>query len=232
VAENCTGTSDNCPTNGFQTNGTDCSDGLFCNGTETCQSGSCADGADPCTFVCSEGTDMCLTTACPTAPSGGCRTPGKKLLLIKNKADSTKDKLVWKYLKGVEASTQADFADPTMTAAYALCIYAGTADTLVATLTVQPSNTMWKPLGSKGYKYKDKNGSQSGVTKIIAKGGAAGKTKALVKGKGLNLPDPLDMGALAVPVTAQLLNHESGICWETVLNSPKKSTNELFKAKQ
>jgi hypothetical protein len=174
---------------------------------------------------------MCLTNACPIAPQGACRTSTKKQLLIKNQTDDNKDKLIWKYLKG-DATTQADFANPTSTAAYALCIYAGTADALVATLSIPPSNTKWQASGDKGYKYKDLTNSQSGVSKVILKGGAAGKTKALLKGKGVNLPDPLNAGALGTPVTAQLLNHQTGICWETVFNSPTKSTDALFKAKQ
>jgi hypothetical protein len=231
VAEDCDGASDACPADLFQPDGQSCSDGLFCNGDETCQTGSCAAGTDPCTFVCSEGTDMCLTTACPNGPQAGCRTSTKKLLLVKNKMDSTKDKLIWKFIKGAATST-ADFANPQSTAAYALCIYAGTADALVATLSVPPHNARWQPIGTKGFKYKDASGSASGVQKIILKGGAAGKTKALLKGKGLNLPDPLDSAALGTNVTAQLLNHETGICWETTFSAPKKDTQELYKAKQ
>lgn len=43
-------------------NGTACSDGLFCNGVETCQSGVCGDRPDPCVDLahCSESTDTCL----------------------------------------------------------------------------------------------------------------------------------------------------------------------------
>ncbi len=44
-----------------KTNGTSCSDGLYCNGAETCQGGVCADGLDPCVDLahCNEATDSC-----------------------------------------------------------------------------------------------------------------------------------------------------------------------------
>jgi hypothetical protein len=152
------------------------------------------------------------------------------LLLIKNKADNSKDKLIWKWLKGA-ATTTAEFADPTATADYALCIYAGTTDTLRAQIHIPPSNTKWKATGTKGFKYKDATGVDDGTRKVVLKSGTAGKSKALLKGKGVNLPDPLDMGPLGTPVTAQLLNYQSGVCWETNFTTAKKDTTALFKAK-
>src|SRR6185369_12880090 len=142
AAENCDGSNNACPADVNQPDGTSCSDGLFCNGAETCQSGACSAGTNPCTFICSEGTDSCLTTVCPSVPSA-CRTAQKNLLLIKNKADNSKDKLIWKWIKGA-ATTTAEFADPRATAEYALCIYAGTTDALVAQVHIPPSNTKWK----------------------------------------------------------------------------------------
>ena len=56
----------------------------------------------------------------------------------------------------------------------------------------------------------------------MLKSGVAGKSKALLKGKGPNLPDPLDMGPLGTPVTAQLLNYQSGVCWEGNFTTAKK----------
>ncbi|MEK6675241.1 MAG: hypothetical protein AABZ47_06250 [Planctomycetota bacterium] len=42
--------------------GTSCPNGLFCDGNETCRTGVCADGLDPCRSQqhCVEGTDTCL----------------------------------------------------------------------------------------------------------------------------------------------------------------------------
>ena len=39
------------------------------------------------------------------------------------------------------------------------------------------------------------------------------------------------MGALTLPVTVQLLNYQTGICWESEFTSFKKSSTSIFKAK-
>jgi hypothetical protein len=172
---------------------------------------------------------QCLSSTCPSAPQT-CLTAQKSLLLLKNNATDSKDKLTWKWIKGA-ATTLADLKDPTTTADYALCIYAGTADTLIAQLNVPPGSN-WKALGTKGYKYNDPSRSQAGVQKIIVKSGAAGKSKALVKGKGTNLPDPTL--PLSFPVTVQLFNYQSGVCLDSTFSSTNalKNTSTLFKAKQ
>jgi hypothetical protein len=90
--------------------GSDCSDGLFCNGPETtCQSGVCQRGAPPCPYKCNEATDTCFA-GCPFTPST-CRTAGKSQLLVKDDANDGKDRLVWKWTQGA-ATTQTEFADP------------------------------------------------------------------------------------------------------------------------
>lgn len=168
-------------------------------------------------------------TLCPVAPVAGCRTAQKSLLLIKNGSPDTKDKLIWKWIKGQNTS-QADFGNPTVGASYALCIYAGDpVQTRIAEALVAPG-IGWAQLSSKGYKFLDKAGSQDGIQKIVVKGGIAGKAKALVKGKGPNLSDPTP--PLQLPVTVQLINSDSGICWESTfatLADVKKNVSGQFK---
>ncbi len=45
---------------------TDCDDGLFCNGVETCMGGMCQPGRAPCARACDEDTDRCAE--CDVAP--------------------------------------------------------------------------------------------------------------------------------------------------------------------
>ncbi len=240
MAETCDGTSANCPPDINKPNGTSCSDGLFCNGAETCQSGTCTPGTPPCTGgqICSEGQDQCLSSACPSGPSpvgtgpGQCRTAGKNLLLIKNKTDNSKDKLIWKWIKGAQ-TTQTDLQDPRTTADYALCIYqyTGTTNALIATINVPPDSSKWTTLGSKGFKFLDPSLADDVAQKIIVKGGSQGKSKMLVKGRWVNLPDPIDSGPLQFPVTVQLFNYQTGVCFNGTFNSALKNTTTLFKAK-
>ena len=233
VAESCDGSGNTCPPNAFVADNTPCSDGVFCNGAETCQLGYCAPGTDPCTGatpICDESTDMCKASNCATSPMAGCRLANKSLLLLKNKLDDNKDKLVWKWIKGA-MTTQAEMGDPITTDSYILCIYSGATEDLVASVEVPPS-TKWAPISDKGYKYFDSAATEDGAQKIKMKGGAAGKSKVLVKGRGTNLPDPLDTAILDVPVKVQFVKEGSSLCFEASYSSPKNSTMSTFKAKQ
>ena len=70
------------------------------------------------------------------------------------------------------------------------------------------------------------------MTNALVRGGNAGKSKALVKGKGLKLPDPtLPLG---YPVTVQLRKNGSSHCLESTFTSANEVTNDgtRFKAKK
>lgn len=172
------------------------------------------------------------TPLCGATPRSGCRTPGKSLLLLKDDSDDdSHDKLIWKWLKGQETLLAA-LGTPETATRYGLCVY--DAIGLVLSAEVPPGGTCdaepcWNPLGSTGFKYKDVAGSQAGLTKVLVKSGADGKAKMIVKGKGIDLPDPT-LG-LTFDVTAQLAN-SLGECWTATYTSPAiKNTSAQFKDK-
>ncbi|HSP98646.1 MAG TPA: hypothetical protein VL049_15600 [Candidatus Dormibacteraeota bacterium] len=204
-----------------------CTQGDICNGAGTCvgpTATDCGDG-DACT------ADSCVSpTGCVNddAPASGCLTAGKSLMLIKDSTDDSKDKLLWKWIKGA-AFTQMDLGDPTGSTNYALCVYAGTANALIADAALPPGAS-WSAIGTKGYKFK--GSSPDGLSLALLKGGEAGKSKALAKGAGAALPDPVL--PLAYPVTVQLKKDGSPLCLESTFTSAneKKNTDTQFKAKQ
>jgi hypothetical protein len=96
-ADSCNEGADNCTAN--DTNGTSCNDSVFCNGVDTCQSGTCNHPGNPCpghnigptcNDSCNESTDACTSndqngTSCnddvfcngvDTCQSGTCNHPG------------------------------------------------------------------------------------------------------------------------------------------------------------
>lgn len=164
---------------------------------------------------------------CAATPAPGCRSAGKSVVVINNNSTNAKDKLVWKWIKGQNTS-QAEFGDEVMgTANIALCVYDNGA--LAGSALVAPG-TGWSTISTKGWKFLDKNGTQDGVQKIILKASTSGKSKALVKGKGGNLPDMAT--PFTGPVTVQLVNSQSGICWGSVFNAPfSKNITAKFKDK-
>jgi hypothetical protein len=54
--------------------------------------------------------------------------------------------------------------------------------------------------------------------------------QVVVKGKGANLPDPT-LTNLPLPVTAQVINPDTGACVEAVFNTASENTDTIFKAK-
>ena len=220
----------------FEMAGAPCDDNNVCTLSDTCNgSGTCQPGTP---MTCND-NNLCTQDSCdPIAgcvfdgsPASGCRAAAKSILLLKHGTDDSKDKLLWKWIKGA-ATVQADFGVPTGTTETALCIYAGTTNTLIAKAVVD-GGSGWAAIGDKGYKYKDPAGSQDGIQKIIEKGGAQGKAKALVNGKGAGLPDPNLMPSLELPVTAQLVNDANNNCFEGVYNMGDVIKNDgvQFKAK-
>ncbi len=168
-------------------------------------------------------------TLCAATPAVGCRSADKSVIVVNDKTPDSKDKLVWKWIKGASTST-AEFSDPINSATYSLCVYSAPAENLIANATVPPSMTRWKALSTKGFKYLDKNLTQDGVQKIIVKASVIDKAKVIFKGKGTGLPDITPM--LTLPVKVQMVNSDSGVCWEASYDVPdiKKNESGKFKA--
>ena len=169
-------------------------------------------------------TNTPIPPFCPPSPADGCRSAGKSNLLIKNESDDAKDKLIWKWLYG-QSTTEAELGAPQTARTYGLCIY--TANGPLLGVEVPPSATKWV-----GFKYKDDSGAADGIQKIVLKGSAENKTKILVKGKGVNLPDPT-LGSVMAPVRVQLINDETSLCFEATfdLSTITKNKVDMFKAK-
>jgi cysteine-rich repeat protein len=193
-------------------------------GGEQCDDGNVA-GADGCDAECA-------LELCGPAPAGGCRTPvvpGGAQLKIKKK-----DLLVWKWGKGA-ATDVPDFGDPLTAASYLLCLYDSSGGTQPLRAFAAPAGgsclgrPCWAVTGTSGFKYLDKQRTPDGLLKTQLKAGIAGKAKANVKGKGALLALPAL--PLVPPVTAQLVNDDTGVCWSATFSTPLSNTADQFKAK-
>jgi len=178
-------------------------------------------------------TTTTLPSGCASTPVGGCRVPNKTILLVKNGPTPTKDKLVWKFLKG-PATTAGDFGSPTTTDDYELCIYGG--GSLLTSATAPAGGTCagrpcWKDRGVKGYKYVDRDTTPNGIQKLILKSGDILRSKVVVKAKGANLDLP-SLPIMAFPLVVQLQG-EHGECWDGTFDLGDVRSNDAsaFKAK-
>jgi hypothetical protein len=163
--------------------------------------------------------------ACPTAPAANCLIASKSRLSIRNADDDAKDQLAWKWTKG-EGMVREAFDDPTVSSAYSLCIYAGSAQARVGEATIPPG-AHWKSI-AKGYAFRGT--SPNGLTYLKLKAGESSKAKASAKGRGTGLPD--DLLPFATPVTIQLAKNDSSLCLETSFSATdiKLNTAERFDA--
>jgi hypothetical protein len=216
----------------FVTTGVSCNDGNACTTGETCTSGVCGGGTVQTCPLCQTCDPL---GGCAEGPRTGCTvptTPFKAKLQLKDRTNDASDLLNWKWLRGGVTQT-SDFGDPVTTDDFALCIFNGS--NLLLQADAPASGTCgtkpcWKPISIKGFNYKDKDRSPDGLDKVLLKAGLAGKAKALVKGKGGNLPDlPLP---LPLPAVVQLQS-ENGKCWESTFYAAGQQANDStqFKGK-
>ena len=179
-------------------------------------------------------------TNCAPQPILGCRQSiqeNKSLLLLKDKS-GTKDKLIFKWIKG-EATDISVLGDPVVDTTYSLCLYDETAGvpSLVLETIVPPAGSCngkpcWKSNKS-GFRFKDTALVNGGIKTITLKSGTTGKSKIVVKGLGgnLNLPPlPLQQDQRVI---AQLKNDfMGGQCFEARFSGPaKKNQSDFYKDK-
>jgi hypothetical protein len=161
------------------------------------------------------------SAACGEFPLADCRQAPKSSLVVQQKGGD-KDKVVWKWIKGAATST-ADLGTPDSTTDYEFCLYSSSHSSLVAEIVVPADGAKWSA-NAKGYKYKDAAGSAAGLQKATLVAGDGGAAKILVKGKGVNLPDPTLPADL--PLRAQWVNAENGTCWEDTYGGSQIKKNQ------
>lgn len=174
--------------------------------------------------------NLATTGLCPPARASGCRAAGAASIDVTvDSDDPTRKRLIWTWTQGSE-TVKSDFGDPSATTDYELCSYGGEAgsETIAFRLPVTASADNWLDLKDRGWRYKDRSGSSSGVVHMLLRPGANGKAAVRVKASGANvrLADPTtvenllagatslaDILAAGLGGTMQLTNSD-GECWE------------------
>ncbi len=190
--------------------------------------------------VDADGTgDACdrVSHDCPLVPLTGCKVPVvdlKTSFALKDAAADKSDSLAWKWASG-DATVLADFGTPTTTSDVRLCIYDGLVPTLAGGAIAPAAGRCsgkpcWKTTGTKGYQYKDKLGTPTGIQAVKMKIGAAGKAAIQVQAKGTNVDVP------SLPFTGPVLvqlSADGGACFEAELQPAAFDQNDpgSFKAK-
>jgi hypothetical protein len=118
---------------------------------------------------------------------------------------------------------------------FSLCIYDDggnqVGDSIIVDRAGQncAANPCWKST-SNGYKYVDPNSTEDGVFKIRFKGGISGKSKAILNGRGPNLPDGIPAALQNSANATFQLRASDGQCLTATVAAIKQGAN-IFKAK-
>lgn len=161
-------------------------------------------------------------TPCPPAPQSDCRTPGSASFALKVDGDKSLLKWSWK-----SADAVAAVPDPTTRADYGLCVYDADGTRRLAAALVPADASKWKAAND-GFKFKDAEAANDGV-KSAAISEKTGKAMAKMVGKGAAVPDAV-LPATA-PVTVQLVNSETGLCWGAEFGPSSISKNDATQLK-
>jgi hypothetical protein len=156
--------------------------------------------------------------------SPSCRNAKKQSLTLKAKDN----KMQYRWTRG-EATTIADYGDPLERTSYLVCIIDFVADVpFVESCAAAPAGTLgWRTKGN-GYKYRMKDGSPDGITRLKLRRGEQnrGKITALAEGMDFELP-------LAQDPEVRVLVVGNDTCWQArFVDEAKKNDVKQFKAKQ
>jgi hypothetical protein len=153
--------------------------------------------------------------ACAPSPASGCAAAPRGKIAVRDKADDPRDVWSWTWRDGTLGASE--LGSPAHETDVAICVY-DAAGVLVggSLLHGLPG---WTTL-PKGFRYADATLARRGFRKVRVKYGAgSARVQALAKGAGAGVP-PLPA---TFPVTAQLVNLDSGACWQSVFTTPSRN---------
>jgi hypothetical protein len=154
---------------------------------------------------------------CPPAPRAGCRSAARARLVAYKGTTPDRDRVSFNWSRG-EALLD-ELGDPRARTDHALCVY--DASGVLIDMDVSSDPLRWAPLGTRGFVYRDGGGSADGATSLRLTSSTLGNARMSVRGKGTALPDP-SLPAV-FPVTAQLLNDDTGVCFTATFTSPTRT---------
>lgn len=162
---------------------------------------------------------------CPPAPRGGCHVPTRARVALRQGTTDDRDRLSFNWSRG--DATLEELGNPVENTDYALCIYDN--DGVLIDMDVPSNQTAWEAKGTRGFVYRDRNGTAEGATSLRLSASTSGRATMSVRGKGTGLPEP--MLPATFPVTAQLVNGDTGVCFTATFATATTSDGVQLRAK-
>ena len=137
-------------------------------------------------------------------------------------ADDIRDGLAWTWTKG-QSTDVSELADPRATAAYTFCLFAGNASAVAGEAVIPPDAARWRKT-TNGFRYMDRDRAADGIGVVALVAGNENHAKIVLKGGGAALSvasPPMDL-----PLTVQLRNGDTDVCWSTTYDSSEITRNE------
>jgi len=165
--------------------------------------------------------------ACEAAARVDCDTMGVTVLNYRDSSSPDRRRLVVSLKDSGQTHVQADFGTPGAGTSHTLCIYESGALESVLPL---PDAAPWTAVSDRGYKFIG-NGAEPVLRALLTAGSAAKPRSATlqVKAKGEGVPD-LDP-PVATPLTFQVVNDTTGVCFSGTWTSPRRNEFGLLKAR-
>jgi hypothetical protein len=144
---------------------------------------------------------------CPPAPRASCRGAARARLVLRKGTTPDRDRASFNWSRG-EALFD-ELGDPRGRTDYGLCVY--DANGALIDMNVSSDPLRWAAKGTRAFAYRDRDGLADGVTSLRLNSSTRGTARISVRGKGNPLPDPLLPAVF--PVTAQVVNDDTGVCF-------------------
>jgi hypothetical protein len=176
-----------------------------------------ANGQTPDTFRIIKGS------ACPPVPALGCQAGARGRMQVRTFDNHTRDRFGWKWTH--ETIDAAQLGTPSGQTDLAACVY--DQDGVLLGGAILHGAPEWSSPGP-SLVYRDRTGSRHGLQQIRIRPGTGATAQIVVKGKGTALGAPA-LPATA-PVTAQLINIDTGACWASTFSTTRRNDPTLLVA--
>jgi len=129
--------------------------------------------------------------------------------LVLKEGTGDRDKLTWKRAHG-QSTTPSEYSDPAVNATYTFCLFAGSDNAVVAAAELPPDAVHWEPT-SKGFTYRDPAAAVDGIARVKLTADEMDSAGITLAGRGAGLD--IAMPPFDLPITTQLVNSQSNVCW-------------------
>jgi len=162
---------------------------------------------------------------CPPSPRASCRSATRARVVVSKGTTPDRDRASFSWSRG--EAVFDELGDPRARTNYALCLY--DAGGVLIDMDISSDPLRWTARGTRGFVYRDRDAQADGATSLRLSSSTRGNASVRVRGKGNALPDAVLPAVF--PVTAQVLNDDTGVCFTATFATATRSDSTHLTAK-